>query len=136
MNMRKGQKVVDSHWFIHGGATETKRVKHQERKEMIRNDNWITPDTSFDPDSYDGLQVKIKTRFGSDTMGAIKLEKRNSDGQIQLSASYNADPFPNSVNLRTFYLTQDQLNEFHDRGASCVLIAPSQKANQNALLEE
>jgi hypothetical protein len=28
MNMRKGQKVVDSHWFIHGGATETKRVKH------------------------------------------------------------------------------------------------------------
>ena len=28
MNMRKGEKVVDSHWPIHGGATETKRVKH------------------------------------------------------------------------------------------------------------
>jgi hypothetical protein len=27
-NMRKGMKVVDSPWHIHGGATETNRVKH------------------------------------------------------------------------------------------------------------
>jgi hypothetical protein len=45
---------------------------------MIRNDNWITPDTSFDPDSYDGLQVKIKTRFGSDTMGVGLREKSDT----------------------------------------------------------
>jgi hypothetical protein len=27
-NMRKGEKAVDSHWFIPGGGVETKRVKH------------------------------------------------------------------------------------------------------------
>jgi hypothetical protein len=27
-NMRKGEKAVDSHWFIPGGGIETKRVKH------------------------------------------------------------------------------------------------------------
>jgi DNA polymerase sigma len=94
-------------------------------KEMIKHENWITPDPSFDPDSYNGLQIKIKIpRIGSEAMGTLKLEKRNDNGQIQISASYNANPFPNTSDLRTFSLTQDQLNEFHDKPTSCVSIAP------------
>jgi hypothetical protein len=106
------------------------RAKTKKGKEMNKNENWITPNPSFDPDSFTGLPVKIKIPWnGSEVVGTLKLEKRNDGGQIQISASYNADPFPNRSDLRSFYLTQDQLDEFHNRGASCVLIAPPKKPN-------
>jgi len=91
---------------------------------MIQNDEWLAPDTSFDPDSYNGLPVKIKTKIGI-VEGRLKLESINEKRQIKVAVSYNSSPFPDCVEIKTFYLTQDQLNEFHEKAALCVLIAPA-----------
>lgn len=91
---------------------------------MIQNDEWLTPDTSFDPNSYDGLPVKIKTKFGTEVLGTLKFESKNEREQIKVKASYNRNPFPDGIANKSFCLTQDQLNEFHDKPTSCVLIAP------------
>jgi hypothetical protein len=90
---------------------------------MIQNDEWLTPDTSFDPNSYNGLPVKIKTKIGTEVVGTLKFEGENGRKQIKVKASYNRSPFPDIIENKSFYLTQDQLNEFHDKPTSCVLIA-------------
>lgn len=80
------------------------------------------------PEMIDAMPVKIKGRMGSETRGILKVEDKNNDGQITVSASYNSSPFSDSNVPEKFYLTQQQLDDFLNKGSFCVLIAPPKKS--------
>ena len=95
----------------------------------MNDEQWISPDGTFDPDSFDGLPVTVKARFGGESKGLLTIEGKNDKGQIRIVASYNSSPFGNTQVLEKFHLTQEQLDEFQIKGASCVLVAPPKNPN-------
>ena len=95
----------------------------------MNNEQWVSPEGTFDPNYFDGMPVKVKTKIGLEPIGTLSVEEINEKGQIRVLASYNSSPFANTVTLDTFYLTQDQLDAYQKNGANCILIAPTKKPN-------
>ena len=96
----------------------------------MNNEQWISPDGTFDPSFFDNLPVKVETKMGTVPNGWLTVEEINAkEHKIRIFASYNSSPFQNTVVLKRFYLTQEQLNEYQIKGNSCVLKAPDKKSN-------
>jgi len=96
--------------------------RHEIRK--MNNDNWIKPEGSPDPSTFDGMTVIIRTKIRTEATGTIHLRGQNDEGQIQLLVSYDESPFPDLKRNKTFYLTQDQLIEYQFKGPKCVIVPP------------
>lgn len=95
----------------------------------MNNGIWVQPEGTFDPDSFDGLPVTVKTRIGGESKGLLTVEEKRVNGQIRIMVSYNSSPFANTQTLEKFHLTQEQLDEFQIKGAACVLVAPAKNPN-------
>ena len=91
----------------------------------MNDSNWIAQDPTLDPMYFDGVRVTIDTRPAGKVEGRLKVEE-SRDGQIKLAVSYNNDPFPGKTDIRTFYLTQKQLDILQEEGRRCVLTPPPQ----------
>ena len=90
----------------------------------MNNKNWL--ETNFDPKFLDVMPVKIRTNMGVETNGVLSVDNYDpKKGKVIVSASYNSSPFSNMVTQKIFLLTQEQLDEFQNKGADCILIAPS-----------
>lgn len=88
---------------------------------MKSEPQWLS--TNVAPEIIYLSPVTVKNKFGSELKWHLEVEKNN--GLLKVSAKYNSSPFPNTVNPATFNLTQEQLDEYLDKGAKCVLNVPT-----------
>ena len=83
---------------------------------------WLS--TNFDPQMIHIVQVKLKDKMVGEIKGHLEVEKDDGKGQLVVSAHYNSSPFAGTDSPSKFYLTQEQLNDFLNKGAMCVLNVP------------
>ena len=95
----------------------------------MNNEQWVSPEGTFDRKFFDGVPIKVKTKIGLEPVGMLAVQEINDKGQIRISISYNSSPFANTHSLEMFYLTQEQLDELQAKGAACVLVAPPKYPN-------
>ena len=86
------------------------------------NKPWISPDTGTDPTIFDVQPVIIRHRIAQEVKGVLHLESVNDKGQILIFVTYNSSPFSDMVRNEVFYLTQEQLAEYQNKGPNCILI--------------
>jgi hypothetical protein len=91
----------------------------------MNNNNWIKPDISFDPKTFDGQIVLVRATHNSNVKGTLHLDDYDStNGQIRLRVSFEESPFKDGTRNGSFYLDQEQLESYQARGATCVLMPP------------
>ena len=83
---------------------------------------WLS--TNFAREMIHGIPVTVKNKLG-EIKGRLEVEKDNGKGQLVVSAHYDSSPFPDEPRPANFYLTQEQLDDFVNKGAMCVLNVPA-----------
>lgn len=111
------------------GSSGSDRQRRKRKETKMSDENWISPDKATDPTIFDGLPVIVRARVGQEVQGKLHLKDRNHDGQVVIFVSYNSAPFPDMCRNETFFLTQDQLDEYQEKGSACVLVPPMQQSN-------
>jgi hypothetical protein len=94
---------------------------------MNSEPQWLS--TNFAPEMIDLMPIKVFDKNAGEVKALLHIEGLNAKGQVVISTSYNKSPFVDIVLPCRFYLTQGQLDDFHNKGAMCVLIAPSKDEN-------
>ena len=84
---------------------------------------WLS--TNFAREIIDMMPVTIKDKMAGEVKGHIQVEDDNGKGQWVVSANYNSSPFQGTNIAAKFYLTQEQLDDFVNKGAMCVLNVPA-----------
>ena len=90
---------------------------------MKSEPEWLS--TNFAPEMIREMPVTVKDKFAGEIKGHLEVENDNGKGQLVVSAHYDSSPFPDEPRPAKFYLTQEQLDVFLDKGAMCVLNVPA-----------
>ena len=88
----------------------------------MSDQQWLS--TEFPKEMIHALPVTIKRKMGFEVNGNLNVEDVNKEGEMIVSVNYNSNPFEGSVQLSKFFLTQEQLKDFTEKGARCLLIEP------------
>jgi hypothetical protein len=76
------------------------------------------------PEMIRARNILVKDKTGREIQATLEVEQVNKQMDVIVSANYNSSPFSNSVSFAKFYLTQEQFDEFVDKGAKCILQVP------------
>lgn len=90
---------------------------------MQSEPKWLSAG-NVSPDMIRGRNIKVKDKTGREISAHLEVENLNAKGEIVVSANYNSSPFQGTVAFATFYLTQEQLDDFLVKGPNCVLGVP------------
>jgi hypothetical protein len=95
----------------------------KKEKQMETEPQWLS--TNVAPEIIHLSPITIKDKMGGKRKGHLQVEQNN--GLLKISANYNFTHLENKVVAAKFYLTQEQLDEYLDKGEKCVLNVPVKK---------
>lgn len=75
---------------------------------------------STDPGHIDGLPVKVNVKMAGEKPGKLNVTPL-ANGKINVAVSYDASPFADMPKPRSFFLDQNELDDYMVKGPQCVL---------------